>query len=1375
METLAELIGRSPEIEALRAQVRRLLHLPAGHRAPPVLLLGETGTGKGLVARLLHQGGPRAPGPFTDVNCAAIPETLLEAELFGFERGAFTGALQAKPGLFQTARGGTLFLDEVATLPTDLQAKLLTAIESRQVRRLGSTRSDPVDVWILAATSEDLTHAMQAQRFRPELYHRLATVVLGLPPLRARGQDVLELARHFLARAAADHGAVPRTLADDACAALLAYSWPGNVRELANVLERVTLLEDGMVITAAMLGLPASGGERAPDEAAARQPSLSLGDLRRREREELIGALTHAVGNITRAAAALGIPRNTFRYRMAKHGLSLREAVADEPPGEVSPAATVPSVPEPSVAVPGIRWEQRLVTVLGVQLDAPEGTASFQLAGVLEGLISKVTGFGARIEDLTPVGLVAVFGVGALEDGPRRAVHAARAAIQTLRAGDDPSLGGLSARCAVHLGRYLIATGAAAPGLDARARREAWTTMTVLLEQVGPNGIVLDAAAARLVERRFGLEPTGHDVVPGYRVMVGRERPGFEVGGRILTPLVGRGAELAQLRHALARAAAGHGQVVAIVGEPGVGKSRLVWEVVQTHRDRGWLIGHGSAISYGQATPYLPVIDLLKAYFHAEDRDDPRQIRDKVTARIRAVDRALEPGLPALLELLDVPVDDDRWQKLDPARRRQRTLDAIERLWLREAQIQPVLLVMEDLHWVDSETQALLDRLVERLPTARLCLLVDYRPEYQPRWGSKTFYTQQRLDPLPPESARELLRGLLGEDAGLQRLTAFLIEQTEGNPFFLEEAVRTLVETGVLGGPRSAHHLARPIEAVQVPSTVEAVLAARMERLSPDARQLIQAASVIGKDVPFALLEAIADIPEDSLRRELTHLQAAEFLYERSLFPDLEYTFKHALTHEVAYGSVLQDRRRLLHSRIADAIETLYPDRLSEHIERLAHHAFRGAVWEKAMTYLRQAGARAFARSANREAVAHLEHALTALSRLPGTRETAAQAIDVRFDLGNSLYQLAEFAGIEGYLREAEAMARGLDDQRRLGWVSVYMCRHHLIRGGHVTEVRTYVRRVEAIAEAFDDLPLQVAAQYYGAFLCHNSGDYRGTEHVCRRLAELLQGDRIRERFGLAVFPAVWSGAYLARGLAERGEFDEGDAGREAIRLAEAVDHPFSLIFASLGVAYLHSVRGELSQAARLLERALALCGEDTAILTPLAMASLGYVYAWSGRVGEGVSLLQRALTAHDSAGIAWLQTMSLAQFGEAYLLASQVEDARACADRAVRLARERGERGHEAWALRLLGEVASHQAHLDPETAEARYSAAMALASELGMRPLVAHCHLGLGRLYRRRGTLEQAREHLATATAMYGEMGMTYWLEKLEKWMAGARMTGP
>jgi predicted ATPase len=413
------------------------------------------------------------------------------------------------------------------------------------------------------------------------------------------------------------------------------------------------------------------------------------------------------------------------------------------------------------------------------------------------------------------------------------------------------------------------------------------------------------------------------------------------------------------------------------------------------------------------------------------------------------LDRTLEPFLTPLLALLDVPVADAAWDVLDPRQRRQRTLEAVKRLLLRESQVQPVLVIFEDLHWIDSETQALLDGLIESLPTARLLLLVNYRLEYQHAWGGKTYYLQLRIDPLPPESAEELLNALVGQDQTLEPLKRVLIERTEGNPFFLEECVQTLVETKVLVGDRGAYRMTKTPDAWQIPATAQAILAARIDRLPPEAKRLLQAASVIGKDVPFVLLKAIAEVPEDALRRGLATLQAAEFLYEASLFPDPEYTFKHALTHDVAYDSLLQDRRRALHGRIVTTIERLYPDRLAEHVERLGHHAFRGELWEKAVTYLRQAGAKAYARWANREAAAYLEQALTALTHLPETRETQEQAIELRFDLRNSLHPMAEFGRIEGYLREAEALARRLDDPRRLGWVSAHMSGNRVATGGH--------------------------------------------------------------------------------------------------------------------------------------------------------------------------------------------------------------------------------------------------------------------------------------------------------------------------------------
>ena len=379
---------------------------------------------------------------------------------------------------------------------------------------------------------------------------------------------------------------------------------------------------------------------------------------------------------------------------------------------------------------------------------------------------------------------------------------------------------------------------------------------------------------------------------------------------RGLTRFVGRDSELDQLRQALERAQAGHGQVVAVVGEPGVGKSRLYWEFTHSHRAHGWLILESGSVSYGKATAYLPVIDLLKAYFHIEGRDETRTIREKVTGKVLSLDRALEPSLSALLSLLEVPVEDEAWGRLDPSQRRQRTLDAVKRLLLRESQVQPLLLLVEDLHWIDAETQALLDSLVESLPTARLLLLANYRPEYQHRWGSKTYYRQLRIDPLPAESADDLLTSLLGTETSLDSLKRTLIERTEGNPLFLEESVRTLAETKALIGERGAYRLAHDATAIQVPATVQAILAARIDRLPPEDKRLLQAAAVIGKDVPFALLLAIAELAEEDLRRGLAHLQAAEFLYETSLFPDLEYTFKHALTHEVTYGGLLQERRR---------------------------------------------------------------------------------------------------------------------------------------------------------------------------------------------------------------------------------------------------------------------------------------------------------------------------------------------------------------------------------------------------------------------------------------------------------------------------------
>lgn len=906
------------------------------------------------------------------------------------------------------------------------------------------------------------------------------------------------------------------------------------------------------------------------------------------------------------------------------------------------------------------------------------------------------------------------------------------------------------------------------------------TNIAARMEQMAmPGSILISPETLALAEGYVRVEPLGPVTVKGLdqpmevfelrEASVVRSRL-HAAAARGLTRFVGRENEIDQLHQALDRIRTGNGQVVAVVGEAGAGKSRLYWEFTRSHRLQGCLVVESSSVSYGKATSFLPIVDLLRGYFRIEPGDEPRKIREKLTGRLLSLDRLLEPSLPALLWLLDVPPDDPQWQRLDASQRRQRALEDVKRLLLRESQVQPVVALFEDLHWIDAETQAFLDRLVESLPTARLLLLVNYRPEYHHEWGGKSYYRQLTAEALALGTAAELLQDLLGDDTSLEPLKRLVIERTEGNPFFLEETIRTLVETKALVGARGAYRLARASDSLQIPATAQAILAARIDRLSPEDKRLLQAASVIGKDVPFELLAAIAELSEDSLRSALGRLQAAEFLYEARLFPDLEYTFKHALTHDVTYGGLLQERRRVLHGRIVEALERLHPDRLAEHVERLAEHAFRGEMWEKAVGYQRQAGAKALARSAHREAADRFERATTALKNLPETRERLELAVDLLFDLRNALWALGAFEALAAILREAEHLARRLDDPRRLGWVGVYMSANLWITG-RSAQSRAYVDDASTIGEALQELPLQIAADFYLGTTLATSGEYRSAEDALLAIVRRLEGERSLDRCGLPFYPAVLARSWLVWSLAERGEFDEGIAsGHEGTRLAELLDHPYSLAHIGYDLGYLHIVRGEVDQAVRLLERSLGLTREwHLSFLLPVMTWLAGHAYVRAGRTGDGLPMLEEAQSTFQSMGSGAFQALALVHLAEAYAAADRTDEAWGAGQRALALARERGQRSYEAHALRLVGEIAASGDR--PGAAEAALREASALANELGMRPLAAHCQLGLGELAARSGKLQERHHHLAAAAAMYREMGMGAFLGRAD---AGMRVAG-
>jgi class 3 adenylate cyclase/tetratricopeptide (TPR) repeat protein len=1038
-------------------------------------------------------------------------------------------------------------------------------------------------------------------------------------------------------------------------------------------------------------------------------------------------------------------------------------------------------------ARPALEGERKQVTVLFADLkDSTElirgldpEAAQQLLDPALQRMMEAVHRFEGTVNQVLGDGIMALFGAPiAHEDHALRACYAAlamQAAMQPTTEEVRRSRGlELRMRVGLNSGEVVVRAIGNDLHMDYSAVGET-THLAARMEQLAtPGSIRLTASTLGLVEGLVRVTALGPIPIKGLvEPMAVFELTGVSTlrrrlqaaAARGLTRFVGRQHELDALHQALAQAQAGHGQVVALVGEAGVGKSRLAYEFVHAHPTPGWLVLESASVSYGKATPYFPVLELLRRYCHVEDQDEARTVRAKVTGQVLTLDEALQDTLPALLSLLEVLPEDSPFRSLDPPQRRQRTLQALKRVLLRESQVQPLLLVFEDLHWIDTETQALLDSLVESLPTARLLLLVNYRPEYQHGWGSKTSYTQLRLDPLPPASADELLQALLGDDPSLGPLKPLLIARTAGNPFFLEESVRTLVETGVLVGESGAYRLAQALPTIQVPATVQAVLAARIDRLPPEEKRLLQTAAVVGTEVPLPLLQAIAELPEATLHRGLAHLQAAEFLYETCLFPEQDYTFKHALTHEVAYGSLLLERRRGLHARLVEALEMLAPERVAEQVERLAHHALRGEVWDKAVAYCQQAGTRAHDRAAFREAVAAIEQALQALAHLPEDGNTRMRAIELRIELGGSLNALGEHRRHRALLGEAESLARALDDRARLVRVLAQISNVLRVTGDYDGAMAAGQQAL-ALAAALGDSALQIQTSQPLATIYYAIGAFGRAAELLRRNVEAADRES-------GTPSTAWRShfrAWLAQTLSELGAFAEGRRhGEEALRLATQAGRGLTLIIAHHRLGRLYLAQGDLEHAIPVLDQGLALCrASGSQDQLGMIVGCLGSAYVLQGRLTEGRALLEEAISEGVRMGALQNHARWVAWLSEVCRLVGRGEEARQHAGQALDLARQLKERGNEALALYQLGAVQAHADPPDVAQAEAHYQQALVLAEELGMRPLQAHCHHGLGRLYHQTGRAEQARTALATAIDLYRAMDMTFWLPQAEAALA-------
>ena len=997
-----------------------------------------------------------------------------------------------------------------------------------------------------------------------------------------------------------------------------------------------------------------------------------------------------------------------------------------------------------------------------------------------EEVIQHCDGYIAQYDS---AGLLVYFGYPTADEGA--APRAVRAGLMLLNAlgrlkvqvaADTPMR--LAVRLAIHTGLVVVDTVGVGGRQNLVALGDTLQEAARLQERAAPDTVVVSAATWHLVQGYF----TGHvlgsealadvDVsVPAYQVLGTSGAQGrLEVEApHGLTPLVGREAELALLHARWAQARDGLGQVVVLNGEPGIGKSRLVQVFHEHLATEPHVRVEWRCAPDAQQSPLQPVIAHLHRLLRWRPEDTPEITLRTLEATLAASGLALPEVVPLLAALLSLPLPTHYSPPaLTPQRQRHKTMEVLLAWLLAETAQQPVLFIVEDLHWSDPSTLEFLTLLLDQGPTVRLLTLLTCRPEFAIPWSFRAHCTPLTLPRLPQAQVAEMIGGVAGNKALPPEVVAQIAIKTDGVPLFVEELTKMVLESGLLHEGEDRYALPGPLPSLAIPATLHDSLMARLDRLGP-VKAVAQLGATIGRTFAYDLLRAVATLDEVPLQQGLRQLVEAELVYQRGLPPQATYTFKHALIQDAAYQSLLRSTRQQYHQRIAQVMEAQFADVAEIQPELLAHHYSEAGLAALALPYYQQAGAKAVARSAYREAVALFERALGVMRHLPDSRDTIAQAIDLRLALRTALRPLGEFGRTLVVLHEAETLAAALSDARRLGQVAVYLAVQFRMMGAY-DQARAAAQRALAVATADGDVVLHALAQQYLGITYQDQGDYGRAIDCLEQTLAALAGARQRELCGVDLLPAVLSRAALVSCHAERGTFAAGRAvGAAGLRIAEAVAHPSSLMFAIWGLGLLALRQGDLPRALPWLERAVDSCQEaDVPGYFPRIAAALGAAYTLAGRVADAVPLLTQAWEQTMAPDMGGLQTLCGLALGEAQVRAGRLEEAHTLAEHTLALARTHQERGRQAYALHLLGDIAARRGPPEIELAEAFYQQALTLAEDLGMRPLQAHCHHGLGTLYATGGQAVQACAELSAAMALYRAMDMTFWLPQVEATLA-------
>jgi class 3 adenylate cyclase/predicted ATPase len=975
-------------------------------------------------------------------------------------------------------------------------------------------------------------------------------------------------------------------------------------------------------------------------------------------------------------------------------------------------------------------------------------------------------------------GILALFGAPlAHEDHAQRAVYAALRMQEAMRHHSDRvrlDFGiALQIRVGIHTGEVVVRSirkgdlhadyDPVGHTVHIASRMESTAT---------PATTLVSESTHKLTEGYFVFKALGTTRVKGLRdpllvyelVGPGPLRTRLQVAAqRGLARFVGRTSELAELDSAWGRARAGHGQIVGVVGEAGVGKSRLFLEFKARAQPGGALTLETFSVSHGKAFAYLPLIELLKNYFQITPRDVERICREKVIGKVLNLDRTLEELLPYVLYLLGIEEQGSALLAMDPQIRRERTFDAITRLLVRESLNQPVQVLFDDLQWLDRETEAFLNALIERVPNAGILLLLNFRPEYQPGWSQKHDYAQLRLDPLGQVESEALLDTLLGTDGALARLKRLILDKTDGNPFFMEEVVRSLVEENVLIGEPGRYRIEVAPDTFEIPTTVKGVLAARVDRLDPAEKALLQTLAVIGTEFTWSLVRQVAGQPENRLRYLLAKLQASDFIYERPAFPEVEYAFKHSLTQEVAGQALLTEQRSALHERTAQAIEVLYRQQLDSHCSDLAHHYSLSGNIPKAVEYLLSAGSQALERSAHLEAIPHLNTALELLNRLPDTPERATQELALRITLGPALIAAKGYASaeVEATFSRALALSEQGGETRQIFQAKLGLRTFYTLRAEHQTSYKLG-ESLLSLAERAQDPELIGQANFVLATSSFHLGDpVKAQGHLERGLATIDREHHTATSFLLGQDPVVHGLIAAARVLWYLGCPDQAARRiQDALKLARKLSHPYSMALVLGLAAEVYQCRREARLAQEFAEAAIALSTEQG---FPYWSAWGGILRGWAlaeqGSPTEGIDQIHQGLRACIATGAELARPYELALLAHAYIKAGQVSAALETLTEALKTANRTSERYCLAELQRLRGELLLRRVpelssdSSSYEESEACFLEAISIASKQCARSLELRAVSSIARLWRDQGKAEAARQRLSATLCSFKE----------------------